>query len=75
MTSWRGSGWSRWIPFRAPSTGPAPAATTCGPNVVECDLCGTRLRPDHASDALEVGPALLTVARHRCVPRITLRSR
>jgi hypothetical protein len=41
--------------------------------VVECRLCGTRLRHNEP-DRLEVGSdSLLTVAEHRCAPRITTR--
>jgi len=58
------------------TTGPAAAApATSWPDVVECELCGTRLRSDDESDGLEVGAALLSVARHRCVPRVTMRTR
>lgn len=45
-------------------------------NVVECGLCGTRLRQNPDPHQLEIGAdAFVSVARHRCVPRITNRRR
>lgn len=57
----------------------APATTTTiishGPRVVECTLCGTRLRRDDADVGEMSADSLVTVARHRCVPRVTIRRR
>jgi hypothetical protein len=39
--------------------------------IVECPLCGTRLRRNDAPETNEVGrDSLMLVARHRCVPRV-----
>jgi hypothetical protein len=39
--------------------------------IVECDLCGTRLRRNDEPHPTEVGIDLLTpIARHRCAPRV-----
>jgi hypothetical protein len=39
--------------------------------IVECPLCGTRLRRNDAPETDEVGrDSLMAVARHRCVPRV-----
>ena len=44
------------------------------PDVVECELCGTRMRPNLEPHPLEIGSdAFISIARHRCVPRITAR--
>jgi hypothetical protein len=41
-------------------------------DVVECGLCGTRLRHNDEPNLLEIGgDAFMTVARHRCVARVT----
>jgi hypothetical protein len=46
------------------------------PNIVECKLCGTRLRADSEPDVPEVdADTLLSVTRHRCVARVTTRTR
>jgi hypothetical protein len=46
------------------------------PSIVKCALCGTRLRRNDEPDVLKVGAdAVMTVARHRCVPRVTRRNR
>ena len=46
------------------------ASAASRPRVVECELCGTRLRRNDEPDALEVGAdSLLPVARHDCIPR------
>jgi hypothetical protein len=39
--------------------------------IIECDLCGTRLRRNDEPHPTEVGTDLLTpIARHRCAPRV-----
>ena len=41
-------------------------------DVVECPLCGTRLRRNEEPAATEVGRDMyLPIARHRCTPRVT----
>jgi hypothetical protein len=43
--------------------------------ILECPLCGTRLRHKEAPERDEVGrDSLMTIARHRCVPRVRSRS-
>jgi hypothetical protein len=45
------------------------------PNVITCPLCGTRLRRNDDPDAADMGrDSLMTVADHRCVPRVHARS-
>ena len=40
-------------------------------NTTQCDLCGSTLRPDGASQATDAdGELLTTVAEHRCAPRV-----
>ena len=41
------------------------------PVTVQCELCGSTLRPDGASRAIDAdGELLTTVAEHRCAPRV-----
>jgi hypothetical protein len=49
---------------------------TSRPEVVACELCGTRFRVRREPDPLEVGSdSLVTLASHRCVPRVSTRRR
>jgi hypothetical protein len=46
------------------------------PDVVACELCGARLRRNLEPHPLEVGSdAFISVARHRCTPRVAARRR
>jgi hypothetical protein len=52
-----------------------PASTIGDPSVLTCELCGTRLHRNDEPDQLEVGAdSLMTVGRHRCVPRVKTRT-
>jgi hypothetical protein len=43
-------------------------------DLVECELCGTRMRRNLEPHPLEIGSdAFISVARHRCAPRVTAR--
>ena len=66
------------VPFKSlegsrVTTGSAGSSSVVAlPNAVVCEICGTRLRVNTEPDRLEIGAdARLSVARHRCIPRIT----
>ena len=46
------------------------AMTVDRQEVVVCRLCGTRLRPDDAGVSYTNHDELVTLANHRCVPRV-----
>ena len=53
----------------------APSPRDQSADTVECQLCGSRLRPSEASTAVDASGELLpSVAQHRCAPRVRTRT-
>jgi hypothetical protein len=57
------------------STGTSTENSSGDVRVIACEMCGTRLRPNREPDGYEDRVnSLVSVARHRCVPRVTVRA-